>query len=344
LHFMMRIRITNSKVYSSIWIFLFPVLLISWISCNSNKNISGEEETYQIDREYRRGPVTFRVAVSKEEITIAEHIRLLLEARVEEEYQVRLPSFGDKLEQFGIVDYTTPSPTIEEEGMVVTRRIYELEPFLSGEYRIPPMKVEFWQEGDTLIHQVESDTLKIDVTSILPADMEGKNLKDIAPPGEIPADHSVALIIILILVLVAVIGFIIWWKRRKVWEEKVPKLLAHQIAFARLERLLARELVEKKKYREFTAEVADILRYYIEDRFGIHAPEQTTEEFLSDAANQLDVDPGQKEILGEFLVHSDLVKFAALQPSEGEVKKSFETCRDFIDTTKVKKEVKEQAA
>ncbi len=335
----------NSNTCLRGWGLILVMLLVSWLSCGNGEEQEKAEESYQINRQYRRGPAVFRVAVSREEITIADRVDLLLEARVEEGYQVRLPRFGDKLEQFGIVDYTTPSPVIGEEGEIITRRLYELEPFLSGEYRIPPMKAEFWMEGDTLIHQVESDTIKVMVNSLLPGDVAERELKDIAPPAAIPAGYSNVFIIAAIAVVIAGTAVLtVWWRRRRRKRVKAPAPRAHQIAFARLEQLLARELVEQKKYREFTAELADILRYYIEDRFGIRAPEQTTEEFLSQATSRLEVDPGQQEILRQFLIHSDLVKFAALEPSPQEVKRSFETCRDFIETTKTEEEVKEEAA
>jgi hypothetical protein len=103
--------------------------------------------------------------------------------------------------------------------------------------------------------------------------------------------------------------------------------------------LLARKLVEEKRYREFTAEVADILRRYIEDRFGLRAPERTTEEFLAEAGTGLDVGGDRKKILADFLIHCDLVKFAALEPSDDDVKRTFNTAKDFIDATKSLEEV-----
>jgi hypothetical protein len=38
------------------------------------------------------------------------------------------------------------------------------------------------------------------------------------------------------------------------------------------------------------------------------------------------------------------VKFAALEPSADDVKRTFETCKEFIEMTKVREEVKAEAA
>lgn len=313
------------------------------VSCGERESDIGGAAVYEIDETYRRGPVSFRVAIDRKDITIADRVTMLLEARAEEGYQVELPRFGDKLQQFGIVDYRNPQPELEEGGVVVTRRIYELEPFLSGEYSVPPMALTFWQEGDTMLHRLESDTLTVQVRSILPEDMSDLALKDIAGPVSYPRSYAALYIVAGCIVAAAAAVFIFVRLRRKKLEiaRRIP---AHEIAYMRLERLLASGLVDDKRYREFTTEVSDILRHYIEDRFGLRAPERTTEEFLIEAGGGLPVEADQKEILKAFLLHCDLVKFAAVEPSTEDVKRTFETCRDFIDTTKLEEEVKEEAA
>ncbi|UCF06871.1 MAG: hypothetical protein JSV33_07575 [bacterium] len=321
-------------------LFLCAVLLAS---CGERGTESPGEATYKIDRNFVRGPVTFRVAVSEREVTIAQRVTMLLETRASEGYQVELPRFGEKLHEFGIVDYTNPPPELASDGVVVTRRTYELEPFLSGEYRIPPMTVTFWEEGDTTLHRVESDTITVAVTSILPEDQAGLDIKDIAGPLSIPRNPYPVLIIAGCIIAAALAVFLIW-RHRKRRVEAAPIIPPHEIAYRRLENLLASGLLEEKRYKEFTTEVSDILRHYIEDRFGLRAPERTTEEFLAEAGAGLPVDNDQKRILEAFLVHCDMVKFAAHEPTQAEVKRTFETCRDFVDETATKEEVREEAA
>lgn len=317
-------------------------LVFAAASCADKRGDMEKETTYEIDRVFERGPVSFRVAVNHKEVTIADHVTMLIEARARDGYRVELPRFGEKLEQFGIVDYTTPKPELEESGVVVTRRIYELEPFLSGEYRIPPMTISFWQEGDTLIHELESDTITVAVTSILPEDHAELEIRDIAGPVFFPRSTYPALIIAGAAILVAVLAVL--FRRRKKKLEQAPEISPHELAFIQLEQLLESGLLTEKRYREFTAAISDVLRLYIENRFGLKAPERTTEEFLVEAKTGLPVDDERKKIIEEFLHHCDLVKFAALEPSENDVKRTFETCRDFIDATKKEEEVSRQAA
>lgn len=309
---------------------LIGVIAAVVASCGGEE--TADRVSYEIDETYRRGPVSFRVALSSDEITIAEHVTMLLEIRAREGYTAELPRFGEKLERFGIVDYETGRPELRGDT-VVTRRAYELEPFLSGDYAIPPMAVHFHAEGDTILHTIESDTLHVRVNSILPDDLAELEIRDIAGPEEIPADYTKAIVMAVIVVAVAG-GLFVLWRRRRVEPLEARRITAHETAYEALEMLLARGLVEKKRYREFTAEVADILRRYIEDRFGLRAPERTTEEFLMEAGAGLDVDEERKKILADFLIHCDLVKFAALEPSADDVKSTFNTAKDFIDATR----------
>ena len=297
--------------------------------------------SFEIDETYRRGPVSFRAALSKKEISIAERVTMLLEIRAREGYRAELPSFGEKLELFGIVDYETSRPELRGDT-VVTKRTYELEPFLSGDYAIPPMTVRFTAEGDSVVYAVESDTLRVRVNSILPGDLAELEIRNTAGPVYIPADYTVA-IIIAAAVLAAAAAIYLLWRRRTAKTAAALRVPAHEIAYRALEALLARGLIEKQLYKEFTAEVADILRRYIEDRFGLKAPERTTEEFLSEAREGLPVEEERKRILAEFLVHCDLVKFASLKPVEEDVKRTFATARDFIEATKQREEVRAAA-
>ncbi|MBN2183984.1 MAG: hypothetical protein JW746_01520 [Candidatus Krumholzibacteriota bacterium] len=326
---------------ASLAILTVSVLFAS--SCGDDGGEKSSGESWEIDEKYSRGPVDMRVALSKKELTIADHLSLLIEARAKEGYIADLPKFGEKLDQFGIVDYSSPSSILEDDGTVVTSRIYELEPFLSGSYRIPPMTVTFRQEGDSLIHNVESDTLVVEVLSLLPEDQAELELKGIADPVSIPASRKWIFILGGALAAAAAAAWIVLSLRRKK-EIAVRVIPAHEIAFERLERLLAEGLIDEKRYVEFTERVSDILRHYIEDRFGLRAPERTTEEFIIEAGAGLPVEHERKNMLKEFMLHCDLVKFAAHEPTGDEVKRTFDTCRDFIDATKKEEEVEGEAA
>ena len=78
-------------------------LSLMMISCSGSEKADGTGDSYEIDRNFRRGPVNFRVALDREEISIAERVTMLLEARAEAGYIVEMPRFGEKLDEFGLV-------------------------------------------------------------------------------------------------------------------------------------------------------------------------------------------------------------------------------------------------
>ena len=80
----------------------------------------------------------------------------------------------------------------------------------------------------------------------------------------------------------------------------------------------------------FYVELTAIVRRYIERTKGIHAPEQTTQEFLQEISRRKDFPAEQSRRLRSFLEAADLVKFAAHQPREEDVEESFRRASAFV--------------
>ena len=97
---------------------------------------------------------------------------------------------------------------------------------------------------------------------------------------------------------------------------------------------MAENLPEQQRIKEFYSRISDILRHYIENRFGLHAPEQTTEEFLGALSVTRTLTPPQKELLKAFLKHCDLVKFAEHIPGDEDIQRTFDSCKHFILETR----------
>ena len=187
----MQVRKWNSvrRVVAVVACLLLPGLIIG---CGKGAVPKDAAARFEIEKHYQRGPVQFILRASRKEISIADRLQLELTVLVDEEYEASLPEFGDKLEQFGIVDYQAPSPRLVEGGRVQIRKSYELEPFLSGEYTIPAMKIHFWKNGEEeQKHELESEPITIRVTSFLKADGAKLAIKEISPPVELPGSPPV---------------------------------------------------------------------------------------------------------------------------------------------------------
>jgi hypothetical protein len=129
-------------------------------------------------------------------------------------------------------------------------------------------------------------------------------------------------------------GFWLYLRRKRV--QKLVRIFkpAHELAYERLRALVKEDLVSAGRIKEFYERISDILRHYIEHRFSLRAPERTTEEFLVELANTDVRSASDKERLGEFLQHCDLVKFARHEPTTEQIQKTFDLVKDFIEKTK----------
>jgi len=322
--------------------------LVPLSGCGHENGDEAAPKGFEIEKEYKRGPVSFRVRIDRKEITIADRLRLELEVCANEDYEVKLPQFGEKLEEFGIVDYHAPPAQLGEGNALVLRKSYVLEPFLSGDYTIPPMKVLFRKKDGTekKEYELESEELAIKVKSMLPEKKAELAIRDIAPPVGLPQRRDVRLYWLLGAGLVGAgaIAVLVIWRRTRTRPGRLFRRPAHEIAYDELERLLAERLVENGKTKAFYGRLSDILRHYIENRFGLHAPERTTEEFLAELRSVNVLAAPHKELLKDFLGHCDMVKFAEHQPANQEIQKTFDACKRFIVETEERREETEAAA
>jgi len=333
---------------SRLLLLLGALSLLALASCRKEQAADAEAaaEDPGAAKEFRRGPITVRLKTDRREMTIAERLELTLEAEIEEEYEVELPRFGEKLQQFGIVDYHTPQPKLVGDGKVVVSKSYVLEPFLSGDYKIPPMKLHFWKKGEEKEqkHEIETEELTVKVKSLLPETVANLKIADIEDPVELPRPPQRWIWWAAAggLLLVAAVAAFLWFdSRRRPAGASVPTIAAHELAYRQLKQLVAEDLVAKGRVKLFYERISDILRHYIENRFGLHAPERTTEEFLAEltAADGPQagrtLEPRHKQLLAAFLTHCDLVKFAKHEPDKLEIQKTFDGCKGFIAETEL---------
>ena len=140
-------------------------------------------------------------------------------------------------------------------------------------------------------------------------------LEDIRPP--VAGSPSLWLVVILAtLLLLAVVAYFLWPGPKP---KTVKPPLPREVAKRRLTGVKSRIFTDSGY--EFSIEVSDILRNFIEQQFGIRAVRQTTIEFLSEASQNPHFDLAQQERLRQFLVACDAIKFArvGVGPADSEV-------------------------
>ena len=323
---------------------LFSVLLLS---CSTGQMAATPQKETGLSQSYTNEKFTLELQTSKKEITIAEQLELVLETAVPENMEVDFPDYSASLGDFTLKDTRILPARMTGSGdnvRVVHQAIYLLEPYLSGTYTIPAMTVTFRdKQNDTEDSLLVTEQIEVAVGSLLPANTGTLDIKDIKPPLSLPpnrAQQFLLLGILLLLAILAVAGLLYW---KKMTNNKVPTEVQprpEEIALQELDRLLAENLLARGEVKLFHLRISDILRRYIENRFGLKAPERTTEEFLMELSqaklSENALLGSHKTLLTDFLTQCDLVKFAKHEPTIAESEKTVVICREFVGKTREK--------
>mgnify|MGYP001601721920 CR=1 FL=1 len=160
--------------------------------------------------------------------------------------------------------------------------------------------------------------------------IEATDIRDIAPPIEIPSGYEWLWWVGGIIIMLAAL-FAAWcyWQKRKTAKPLVIEIPAHERARRKLEAAL--NLFDQPK--PFCTIVSDAVRLYLEERFGLRAPERTTDEFLGDLSRSAELSKVQKESLEQFLSACDMVKFARYEPQRPELEALYNSALRLIEET-----------
>jgi hypothetical protein len=131
--------------------------------------------------------------------------------------------------------------------------------------------------------------------------------------------------------VVLVLAWLVWRRQRRHRRVAPPTVVIPPYRRA-LERLRAALDLLHDPHR-FTVEVSDTLRVYLEERFHLHAPERTTEEFLAEVRAGQVLTPLQQQLMADFLTRCDLVKFARYEPGEPELRELYDAAVRLVEET-----------
>lgn len=136
------------------------------------------------------------------------------------------------------------------------------------------------------------------------------------PPGFALPGWSWALLLLVALLT----GFWFWQRRRtrNVVPADAVAVPPHTKALRALARLRSQPRTTPAQIDAFYVDLSAVLRVYLEERFQLHAPERTTEEFLQELDQGDQLARAHREPLRRFLRQCDLVKFAAQVPGPEE--------------------------
>jgi len=272
-------------------------------------------------------------------ILIGEQSVITFTIEVPRGKNLQMPVFNERFnEKIEIIDYgTTDTLTDRSNDGLTIKRSLIITSWEEGFHAIAPFNFLLIEGADTLL--VESEPVLYEVQTL--SMEENTDLKDIKPIISVPITLAELKYYILGAILAAVLVwlFIRYLKRRKkkpvpesIWEK--PDIPAHVAAISSLELLKSEKLWQQGFIKVYHTRLTDIVRHYIEKRFGVQALEMTTHELLI----AMDTVIEAREVMAplkDSLELADLVKFAKHIPSPSENETSMDIAFEFVNHTKI---------
>ena len=274
-----------------------------------------------------------RVLLSTNQVLVGDTFSAAIEVDHPLSSVVSVPPL-DRGDDLSVISRQVTTDDVDASN-AVTRFNYTLQSFRPGFLDLTTNGISITSGDTTDIRSLPE--LSIEIRSSLdPDEVALSKLKDpVLWPRSSQSRLLLALGIVVLLALL--IGAIALWIRRAQQPAPaiiIPSIPAHEQALKSLRDLKAEAWVEKGNFETYYVKLSDIVRHYLENRFALHAPEQTTEEFIREAAAHPLLNPEQKDRVQGFLVQSDLVKFARFTPTAAEADKAYDSAFRLVDETK----------
>lgn len=237
---------------------------------------------------------------------------------------LQLPAAGTMLGDFEVVPCLGGGPAEPAGSPGVD--CWSIRTFGSGEVELPAFEIRVDDDPVT----VPARTLRI--ASVIGADAGLDAYRDIVDAIDVggPVPLLVWWIAAGVLLLAAVLLFLRLRSRPPIPEPSpIP---ADVRALAALKDLADRNLPGRGRIQRFFFELTDIARAFMEDRYGISAPERTTREFIEEAERHPLLSSDQASMLGDLLRSADLVKFAGDRPATSECEGALALVRSFVES------------
>ena len=281
-------------------------------------------------------PVSLKVKVDRDKITIGDKIKYEIIVEYDNGVEISPYAAGKNLGEFEIKDYKIEVPRKIKSGRLISRTIYTIATFTTGDFTIPGLKIKY-KDLDKLEKEALSDEIKITVESVKPSPDDKDDIRPLAGPAEIKGKLPIWVFVALGLLIAGILAFL-YLKKKKGKEDKLglPPAPAEEIARGALSALKEADLVEKGLIKEYYVRLSDIIRTYIENRYRIFAMDRTTWELFQEMRSRK-IERQHADKINYFFEDCDMVKFAKYTPVRKETEEAYKKAEEIVDITTPKK-------
>ena len=280
--------------------------------------------------------VSVTAKVDSVELMIGDQTDLVVQVTLPSKLQAKFPIYTDTIVKGIEILETSPVDTTyssDKSKMTLTQK-FKLTSFDAKLYLIRPVDVEV----DGQVYQSTPLSMKVesfDLTEANPEEFFGP--KDIQSPPFMWGDWSLLFVCLL---LIVPLGFLVIYILKRLLDNKpiirriklTPEIPAHDEAIEGIETIrLQKSSIQSDSKAYYTA-LTDVVRKYIQRRFGFNALEMTSSEIIE----QLLKTGNDRDIadLKKLFTTADLVKFAKHSPLINENDANLVNALEFINETK----------
>ncbi|MEN8253864.1 MAG: hypothetical protein ABFR33_00190 [Verrucomicrobiota bacterium] len=278
------------------------------------------------------GRLTVDYSIDRETIQIGDPIELIVTAYFPTNGTLELPEIGRKKDIVLLKRDWENVP--REDGLSQSESRYSITSFRLGEHLVSTGMISCVVGEQTFATNFPQVVLNVETSLGADATSEIADIKSIYKlPGRVPPWLWISLLVALVAFLVGMVSSKLW-KSRAVIIPSVPPIPPYVLAFQALEALKGKGLLEKDECNPFYTELSMILRTYLEGRFSLNAPDETTEEIVEEMSKSAELNGSQRNILQDFMRQADMVKFAKGHPDRNTMESAFDTTKQFVEETR----------
>ena len=278
--------------------------------------------------------VSVSVKTDKDQYLIGDYIRVQLNVTSDSTYTLDWPN-ENNITTYDLIT-SNPIDTTRINNTYNLRQELVFSIYDSGTYYLPQIKIAYKKLRDTAMYFAFSDSVLFTVQTV-PVDTTA-TIKPIKEVIQVKVVNYTWIYIVGGLILLAGIALVIYFvffksKIQIIIKEKVPTVSYYEKTIQLLKELDLKKLWQKDDLKEYYSELTEIVRAYLEKRFGIKALESTSDEILAQL-NNVDVSAQQIEHIRFILELADLAKFAKSRPLQNENISAMQNAFSFVESTK----------
>ncbi len=281
------------------------------------------------------GNVTFKAKLDSVTLLMGKTTALHLEITQDKNARGFFP--GEHLDTLNAMVEIAERPkadTIDlDNNRIQINRDLIIQSFDSGMWIIKP--IPYVVNGDTAYsNQLTLKVMPVDVSKM-------EDINDIKPVEEVPfnildwlPDYWWLWLLGLLLIAAGIWAYLKYFKKGinplKPTKKRLPP---YEEAMLNLQNLKAAQLWQQGQDKEYFTGLTDILRVYIDRRFGINAVEMTSSQII-DTLKRNEETKAVNEQLEMILEIADIVKFANARPLADDNEVAFQRAVNFVEETR----------